>query len=133
MMTPTYLASQPRGCFRLNSIDSAKTAFNRRDAKNAEILPRLVSLRTSRLCGSLGVGLGDEGRTPAHESTFAEALSTVPPLPFRRGEGRGDGSVLSLGFRGAMHGAFVALFLSTCPAGSAAIPSAEKLLPDDTL
>ena len=33
-----------------------------------------------------------------HEPPIANALATIPPLPFRRGEGRGEGSVLSLRF-----------------------------------
>jgi len=34
-------------------------------------------------------------QSPLRESQFARNLPTIPPLPFRRGEGRGEGSVLS--------------------------------------
>ena len=37
--------------------------------------------------------------SPAPEPRLARELPTIPPLPFRRGEGRGEGS--DLGFRGA--------------------------------
>src|ERR1035437_2486062 len=37
---------------------------------------------------------------PAPEPRFARDLPTIPPLPFRRGEGWGEGSVLALGFSG---------------------------------
>src|SRR5260370_42316347 len=40
--------------------------------------------------------------SPAHEPAFAEALATIPPLPFGRGEGQGEGPVLLLWFRGIM-------------------------------
>ena len=40
---------------------------------------------------------------PAPELRLASNLPTIPPLPFRRGEGRG-GSVLGLRFRGAIKG-----------------------------
>jgi hypothetical protein len=36
-----------------------------------------------------------------HEPRFAKELPRIPPLPFRRGEARGEGSVFTLGFRGA--------------------------------
>src|SRR5260370_42096191 len=61
-----------------------------------------------------GEGWGEEGHsscswpvrmpldTPPHEPAFAEALATIPPLPFKRGEGPGEGSVPSLGFRAAI-------------------------------
>src|SRR5207302_10152179 len=32
---------------------------------------------------------------PLHETPLAKELPTIPPLPFRRGEGRGEGSDLS--------------------------------------
>jgi hypothetical protein len=38
---------------------------------------------------------------PAPEPRFARKLPMIPPLPFRRGEGRGEGSTYALGFRGA--------------------------------
>ena len=48
----------------------------------------------------LGGGEGDTQAAcwscPAH--TITEALPMIPPLPFRRGEGRGEGSVLPLRF-----------------------------------
>jgi len=37
----------------------------------------------------------------AREPGSASELPTIPPLPFRRGEGRGEGSVFASGFRGA--------------------------------
>jgi len=37
----------------------------------------------------------------APEPRFARDQPTIPPLPFRRGEGWGEGSVLAPGFRGA--------------------------------
>ena len=37
---------------------------------------------------------------PPHEPRFARHLTTFPPLPFRRGEGRGEGSVCAGPFRG---------------------------------
>jgi hypothetical protein len=42
---------------------------------------------------------GSEPRPPAPEPRFARESPTILPLPFRRGEGRGEGSVL--GFRDA--------------------------------
>ena len=35
----------------------------------------------------------------SHDPRFANTLPTIPPLPFRRGEGRGEGSTFALGFR----------------------------------
>ena len=39
-------------------------------------------------------GLGHEKATSSHR--FARELPTIPPLPFRRGEGRGEGSDFGL-------------------------------------
>jgi tetratricopeptide (TPR) repeat protein len=47
------------------------------------------------LLGRRGMGRGGR-QSPAHEPRFAKELPTIPPLPFRRGEGRGEGSGGSL-------------------------------------
>src|SRR5437879_11134115 len=44
------------------------------------------------------------------EPSTAEALPTIPPLPFRRGEGRGEGSVLSPGFTKNLFAVYADLF-----------------------
>ena len=44
---------------------------------------------------------GGRAFPPAPEPRFAKELATIPPLPFRRGEGRGEGSFFALRFRGA--------------------------------
>src|ERR1035438_10704703 len=45
-------------------------------------------------------GMGRRGRqSPAHEPRFAKELPTIPPLPFRRGEGPREGSGGSLSDR----------------------------------
>ena len=40
----------------------------------------------------------------SYEPWFASELATIPPLPFRRGEGRGEGSAFTLGFMVPMCG-----------------------------
>ena len=40
------------------------------------------------------------------EATYAKVLPRILPLPFRRGEGRGEGSVRLLGFRLPSHAQF---------------------------
>ncbi len=62
---------------------------------------------TSNTTFSVGLHHVRPGLLPFHEPSIADALATIPPLPCPAdagGEGRGEGSVLSLRFMVTMRG-----------------------------
>ena len=97
-----------RLCLRLHERKPRQTvgAFSPRPAvrETAHLNPvrtrSTASTKSTKSIPSISIHSGrSHPFTP--EPRFARNLPSLPPLPFRRGEGRGKGSAVALGFRGA--------------------------------
>src|ERR1019366_9794464 len=61
--------------------------------------PPATLCQPSGLCSAIEFASSCPNSSPLHEPRFARGLPTAPPLPFRRGEGWGEGA--DLGFKDA--------------------------------
>jgi NADH:ubiquinone oxidoreductase subunit 4 (subunit M) len=84
------------GCFPRLLTDKIQPSVSEKVI--AAIAPKASSSPTAAML------LSPNLTAPSHEPAIPEALPTIPPLPFRRGEGRGEGSVLSMGLMVPMRG-----------------------------